>query len=219
MNLCYPFVNTPLPYAYDALEPFIDEKTMELHHNRHLQGYIDKLNGLLEANPPLQNCPLPLLLRRICRLPASLQTPVRHFAGGVYCHRFFFEGMGPAGRAQQPEGALAAAIRQQFGSFSRFRICFSDIAAAVFGSGYAWLVLDRDQLRIFSTVNQDTPLPEGWLPLLNLDVWEHAYYLKHYNLRSAYIEDWFQVVCWPVVEQRFLLASGSRRQIPDCYCS
>ena len=224
MNSCYPFTNTPLPYGYDALEPFIDQKTMHLHHDRHLQAYVDSLNALLEKAPRLQGCSLPVLLRSLCRLPQSLQTPVRHSAGGVYCHRFFFAGMCPAGG--EPEGALREALLQQFGSLEQFQRLFSDTAAAVFGSGYAWLVLDHGCLRILSTVNQDTPLEEGKIPLLNLDVWEHAYYLKHYNQRAAYIADWFQVVCWPVVEQRFQQATGGRRpadagwpQADSVYCS
>lgn len=217
MNPCYPFVNTPLKYAYDALEPYIDEKTMRLHHDKHLQTYIDNLNGILEKNPGLQKRTLEELIMNWCRLPDCLQVPVRNNAGGVYNHRFFFDGLTPYGKNASgfgPDtcgcdlpanmtGYLAAAIDQQFGSFENFRAEFKKEALAVFGSGYAWLVIDRCRLKIIMTANQDTPLKHGLCPLLNLDVWEHAYYLKHYNVRADYIDDWFQVVDWNKAEQRF----------------
>ncbi len=199
----YPFVNTPLPYAYDALEPYIDEKTMQLHHDRHLQTYINNLNGILKTAPWLQSRPLEELIRTAGTLPLQLQTPVRNNAGGVYNHRFYFEGMAPSA-GTGPQGRLAEVLNQQFGSYDAFSAAFAEAALGVFGSGYAWLVLDRQQLRIVTTANQDTPMGHRRRPILCLDVWEHAYYLKHYNDRAGYIRDWFQVVNWPMAEQRLL---------------
>ncbi len=202
MNHSYPFVNTPLPYSYDALMPYIDELTMHLHHDRHLQAYIDNLNALLKANPCIQYLSLEELLSNPCRLPVQLRVPVRNQAGGVYNHRFFFDGMEKPEHSSVDE-CLMGAINRQFGDFHGFQTRFREAALSVFGSGYAWLVLDCGRLRITVTSNQDTPLAYGQHPLLNLDVWEHAYYLKHYNLRAAYVEDWFRVVNWRRVSRRF----------------
>ena len=196
----YPYVNTPLPYAYDALEPFIDEKTMHLHHDRHLQTYIDNLNGLLRDCPALQCLPLEKLLTSPCHIPASLAVPVRNNAGGVYNHRFFFAGMAPPSGAMV-RGRLYCEIDRQFGGLDRFKTLFKAQALEVFGSGYAWLVQEGGRLKITATPNQDTPLARGQYPLLTIDVWEHAYYLKHYNQRVAYIDDWFAVVDWNRAEQ------------------
>ena len=196
----YPYVNTPLPYAYDALEPFIDEKTMPLHHDRHLQTYIDNLNGLLRDCPALQCLPLEKLLTSPCHIPASLAVPVRNNAGGVYNHRFFFAGMAPPSGAMV-RGRLYCEIDRQFGGLDRFKTLFKAQALEVFGSGYAWLVQEGGRLKITATPNQDTPLARGQYPLLTIDVWEHAYYLKHYNQRAAYIDDWFAVVDWNRAEQ------------------
>ena len=196
----YPYVNTPLPYAYDALEPFIDEKTMHLHHDRHLQTYIDNLNGLLRDCPALQCLPLEKLLTSPCHIPASLAVPVRNNAGGVYNHRFFFAGMAPPSGAMV-RGRLYCEIDRQFGGLDRFKTLFKAQALEVFGSGYAWLVQEGGRLKITATPNQDTPLARGQYPLLTIDVWEHAYYLRHYNQRAAYIDDWFAVVDWNRAEQ------------------
>lgn len=196
----YPYVNTPLPYAYDALEPFIDEKTMHLHHDRHLQTYIDNLNGLLRDCPALQCLPLEKMLTSPCHIPASLAVPVRNNAGGVYNHRFFFAGMAPPSGAMV-RGRLYCEIDRQFGGLDRFKTLFKAQALEVFGSGYAWLVQEGGRLKITATPNQDTPLARGQYPLLTIDVWEHAYYLKHYNQRAAYIDDWFAVVDWNRAEQ------------------
>ena len=196
----YPYVNTPLPYAYDALEPFIYEKTMHLHHDRHLQTYIDNLNGLLRDCPALQCLPLEKLLTSPCHIPASLAVPVRSNAGGVYNHRFFFAGMAPPSGAMV-RGRLYCEIDRQFGGLDRFKTLFKAQALEVFGSGYAWLVQEGGRLKITATPNQDTPLARGQYPLLTIDVWEHAYYLKHYNQRAAYIDDWFAVVDWNRAEQ------------------
>ena len=196
----YPYVNTPLPYAYDALEPFIDEKTMHLHHDRHLQTYIDNLNGLLRDCPALQCLPLEKLLTSPCHIPASLAVPVRNNAGGVYNHRFFFAGMAPPSGAMV-RGRLYCEIDRQLGGLDRFKTLFKAQALEVFGSGYAWLVQEGGRLKITTTPNQDTPLARGQYPLLTIDVCEHAYYLKHYNQRAAYIDDWFAVVDWNRAEQ------------------
>ena len=202
MNNTYPFVNTPLPYAYDALEPYIDEKTMHLHHDRHLQTYIDNLNAIIKEHPELQTWTLEGLLELSAFLPKEIRQPVINNAGGVYNHRFFFDSMTPAGK-QPEENPLLAEIARQFGSLEAFQEQLKKEALAVFGSGYAWLAADGGKLKIIRTANQDTPLPLDLQPLLALDVWEHAYYLKHYNQRAAYIDDWFSVVDWEQASRRF----------------
>ena len=207
-NSFYPFVNTPLPYAYDALEPFIDEKTMHLHHDRHLQTYIDNLNKILQENPSLQRFSLKELLVIWRRLPCSLQAPVRNNAGGVFNHRFYFDGLKAPGCMKKAGStctapALFKEMSRQFGSPENFRSLFKEAALSVFGSGYAWLVRDCGKLKIVTTANQDTPPLNTMQLLLNIDVWEHAYYLKHYNMRAAYIDAWFHVVNWDQAEKRF----------------
>ena len=201
MNHYYPFVNTPLPYAYDALEPFIDKKTMFLHHNRHLQTYIDNLNSLMKENPPYQNWSLEKILYCWSGLPSDIRVSFKNNSGGIYNHRFFFEGMtDKAGLL--PSVYFSRLINKNFGCFENFKKCFKKSALSVFGSGYVWLVHCRGKLIITQTANQDTPLDQGECPLLNLDVWEHAYYLKHYNVRAAYIDDWFHVINWDIAERR-----------------
>lgn len=204
MNEHYKFVNRPLPYAYDALEPYIDAKTMWLHHSRHLQTYIDNLNKALLEYPQFQDWTLEELLVNIPSLPDAIQTPVRNNGGGVYNHQFYFSNLSnPA--PMHPTGMLSEAIQTEFGSFRSFKSSMKDAAASVFGSGYAWLAVDAaGRLKILTTANQDTPLPLGLCPVLNIDVWEHAYYLKHYNLRADYIEDWFQVVNWTQANTNYL---------------
>ena len=201
-NIHYPFTNTPLPYSYDALEPFIDEETMHLHHDRHLQTYIDNLNRFLEENPSLQKFSLEELLTIWRRLPCHLQTPLCNSAGGVYNHRFYFDSMTPPGSSCSAP-RLFEAMSCQFGSPENFRAQFKEAALSVFGSGYAWLVLDRGCLKIVTSANQNTPLTCSRTLILNIDVWEHAYYLKHYNLRADYIDDWFRVVNWGMAENRY----------------
>lgn len=201
MNHCYPFVNTPLPYSYHALEPFIDEKTMFLHHDRHLQSYINNLNSLMEENPRFQSWSLEKILCCWCKLPSDLQVPFKNNSGGIYNHRFFFEGMTDSPDLS-PGSYFTALINKNFHCFENFKDCFKKAALAVFGSGYVWLVHCRGRMMITQTANQDTPLAKGQYPVLNLDVWEHAYYLKHYNDRSAYIDDWFHVINWNMAEQR-----------------
>ena len=196
MNQHYKFVNTPLPYSYNAMEPYIDEKTMYLHHDKHLQTYIDNLNNALSQYPEFQTWTLEQLLVNVPSLPTALQTAVTNNGGGVFNHQFYFSNLtNPA--PSQPVGLLAESINMEFGSFQDFQNQFKTAALSVFGSGYAWLVVNAvGQLAIITTKNQDTPLPLGMCPVLNLDVWEHAYYLKHYNLRGDYIDDWFHVVSW-----------------------
>ena len=196
MNQHYKFVNTPLPYSYNAMEPYIDEKTMYLHHDKHLQTYIDNLNNALSQYPEFQTWTLEQLLVNVPSLPTALQTAVTNNGGGVFNHQFYFSNLtNPA--PSQPVGLLAESINMEFGSFQDFQNQFKTAALSVFGSGYAWLVVNAvGQLAIITTKNQDTPLPLGMCPVLNLDVWEHAYYLKHDNLRGDYIDDWFHVVNW-----------------------
>ena len=202
MNNYYPFVNTPLPYAYNALEPYIDEKTMHLHHDRHLQTYIDNLNHFLKENPSLQKFSLEELLSMWRRLPCHLQAPLRHNAGGVFNHRFYFNSMTrPGSSCSAPR--LFEAMSCQFGSQENFKAQFKEAVLSVFGSGYAWLLLDRGCLKIVTSENQNTPPLYSRTLLLNIDVWEHAYYLKHYTLRADYIDDWFRVVNWNKAEERF----------------
>lgn len=205
MNNFYPFVNTPLPYDYNALEPYIDEKTMCLHHDRHLQTYIDNLNKLMDENPALQQFSLEELLTHWCRLPQHLQIPVRNNAGGVFNHRFYFNSMKePGAPCEAPR--LFDEMSLQFKSPEDFKSQFKEAALSVFGSGYTWLVSHGGRLKIITTANQNTPPLNSMTLLLNIDVWEHAYYLKHYNMRAAYIDDWFHLINWEAVEGRFLAA-------------
>lgn len=202
-NEHYPFVNLPLPYDYNALEPFIDEKTMQLHHDKHLQTYINNLNNTLKEHPQLQKFSLEQLIRNSSRLPQKLQSEVRNNAGGVYNHRFFFNGLQNPTQTE-PSGKLADAINRRFGSFGAFRDEFKKAALSVFGSGYAWLALDRGKLRIITTANQNSPIEQNLCPVMAIDVWEHAYYLKHYNVRTDYIDDWLQIINWEKAEQNYM---------------
>lgn len=204
MNDRYPFQNTPLPYPYDALEPYIDAKTMELHHDRHLQSYINKLNELLKDRPFLQRLSLTELLSGCMMLPGRKWKEIRDYAGGVYNHRFYFEGMTNR-EAKVPVGALSDAIDEEFGGFESLKEKLSQAASSVFGSGYAWLAAkENGELVITTTPNQNTPLAQNLIPILNIDVWEHAYYLKHYNKRGDYIRDWFDVADWEKANERYL---------------
>lgn len=204
MNDHYPFENPPLPYAYDALEPFIDAKTMELHHDRHLQTYVDHLNEALQDYPQYHNVSLSQLIIHADELPEEIQTAVKNNAGGVYNHIFFFSNMDQPTKQTMPN-PLTDYITDSFGSFENFKEAFTEAAMSVFGSGYAWLLLSpSNKLEIMTTPNQDTPFPLNLCPLLNLDVWEHAYYLKNYNLRAQYIENWFNVVSWDQVNQNLI---------------
>ena len=189
----YPFVNPPLPYAYDALEPYIDEKTMRLHHNAHLQTYVDNLNGIIEQYPALQSWSLPQLLMWNDYLPQEIQKGVRNNAGGVFNHIMYFSRLAPPGKRTPTSGHFLLLLERKFGGFQQFQEALKEAALSVFGSGYAWLVTDSNgQMQILTTANQDNPLADGYYPILALDVWEHAYYLKHYNKRADYIDNWFQ---------------------------
>ena len=207
-NNCYPFHNLPLPYAYDALEPYIDQKTMYLHHDKHLQTYIDNLNLVLKNESRLQKLSLEQLIKAAGKLPKKLQIPIRNNAGGVYNHRFFFEGIASP-TERQPEGKLIEKIIRQFGNLNNFKAELKEAALSVFGSGYAWLVHDRCGLKIFTSQNQNCPLEHELRPILAIDVWEHAYYLKHYNVRANYIDDWLTIIDWTRAEQNFLYSFDS----------
>lgn len=204
-NNFYKFENSPLPYSFDAMEPFIDAKTMQIHHDRHLQGYVNNLNKALEGYPELQRLPLEALVAPPETLPPANRTAIKNNAGGVYNHRFYFNGLIPAANAKAPSGMLLDDIDKTYDSFDAFKAAFKAAALSVFGSGYAWLVVDsQGDLKIITTANQDTPLAYNLCPILNIDVWEHAYYLKHYNMRANYIDDWFNVVDWTRANKNFL---------------
>ena len=196
MNEHYPFTNPPLPYPYEAMEPYIDTLTMHLHHDRHLQTYVDNLNRILKDYPAYHQLSLEELLMYQKSLPPEIQTGVRNNAGGVYNHIMYFSCLKNPGM-EEPPHPLNQMIAKCFKDYSGFQTEFTNAALSVFGSGYAWLVADAfGRLLILTSANQDCPLSENLFPLLNLDVWEHAYYLKHYNERAAYISDWFHIVNW-----------------------
>ena len=201
----YPFQLMPLPYDYSALEPYIDAETMQLHHDRHLRTYVENLNAALKDAPGYQNWTLQQLVRHAASLPPGLRTAVRHNAGGVFNHEFFFAGMSHDGNP--PAGRLADDMQTNFGSFSDFYSQFKAQALGVFGSGYAWLAAEPNgRLHIVTTANQETPLHLN--PLICVDVWEHAYYLKHFNLRADYIDDWFRVADFAAASRRYEGASS-----------
>ena len=189
----------PLPYGYDALEPHIDARTMEIHHTKHHQAYVTKVNAALEGLPELAKKPIEQLLREISEVPHDKAAAVTNNGGGHANHTLFWQIMGPNGGGE-PAGALADDVKKAFGSFADFRKEFSDAALNRFGSGWAWLCLDRDgKLIVESTPNQNSPLMEHRTPVLGLDVWEHAYYLNYQNRRPDYIEAWWNVVNWAKV--------------------
>ncbi len=195
-----------LPYAYDALEPHIDAKTMEIHHSRHHQTYINNLNAALADLPELAVLPLEALLARIDSLPAQVQGAVRNHGGGHANHSLFWQVMSPQGGGE-PDGELAAAIERDLGGLESFRQAFTQAALSRFGSGWAWLVVDgRGKLQVVSSANQDSPLMEGLTPILGLDVWEHAYYLKYQNKRPDYIAAFYNVIDWDEVARRYVAA-------------
>ena len=190
-----------LPYGYDALEPYIDAKTMEIHHDKHHQTYVTKLNEALAKHSEIADKPLAELLKNIDAVPEDIRTAVRNHGGGHWNHSFFWTVMGP-NSGGEPEGKIGEAIATTFTSFTAFREEFTKAAAGVFGSGWAWLVLDRNgKLAVTSTPNQDSPISKGEKPILTLDVWEHAYYLKYQNKRPDYIEAWWHVVDWGAVDK------------------
>ncbi|MEH8166581.1 superoxide dismutase [Aeromonas veronii] len=197
-----------LNYAYDALEPHIDALTMEIHHSRHHQTYINNLNAALETAPELAALPVEELLRRFDTLPATLQGAVRNHGGGHANHSLFWLVMSPRGGGE-PGGELALAIERELGGFDTFKQAFTQAALSRFGSGWAWLVVDKaGRLQVESSANQDSPLMHGHTPILGLDVWEHAYYLKYQNKRPDYIAAFYQVVDWAEVARRYQAARG-----------
>jgi len=193
----------PLPYAKDALEPHIDAQTMEIHHDKHHAAYVNNLNKALEGHPELQNKSLEELLRSLDSLPEAIRGAVRNNGGGHSNHTFFWQIMSPNGGGA-PTGDLANAINAAFGSFDNFKTQFNAAGAGRFGSGWAWLLVNSDgSVSITSTPNQDTPVSEGKTPILGVDVWEHAYYLKYQNRRPDYLAAWWNVVNWPEVAKRY----------------
>lgn len=189
-----------LNYSYEALEPHIDSKTMEIHHTKHHQAYIDNVNKALEGQDKLKDLSVEELLKSLNEVPEEIRTAVRNNGGGHYNHSLFWEIMSPNGGGK-PEGKLAKKIDEDLGGFEKFKEEFKKAALGRFGSGWAWLVLDGDKLAVVSTPNQDNPISEGKKPLLGIDVWEHAYYLKYQNKRADYIDAFWNVVDWKKVEE------------------
>jgi len=198
------FTLPPLPYAPDALEPYIDKTTMEIHHGKHHNAYVTNLNKALESAPELAGKSLEELLAGNCAIvPEGIRTAVRNNGGGHANHSMFWTIMGAPSGAAEPDGALAEAIGSAFGGFGPFKEKFNAAAATRFGSGWAWLLNNGGKLEIVSTANQDSPLMEGKTPVMGLDVWEHAYYLKYQNRRPEYVGAWWSVVNWKEVGKRF----------------
>ena len=191
-----------LPYAYDALEPYIDEETMHLHHDKHHNTYVTNLNAAIERYPELGEKTIEELLSDMDAIPTDIKTAVRNNGGGHANHSFFWEIMAP-NAGGEPTGEIKEAINEAFGDFSSFKEEFKKAAAGRFGSGWAWLVMENGKLAITSTANQDSPLMEGKTPILGLDVWEHAYYLKYKNVRPDYIAAFWNVINWDEVNKRF----------------
>ncbi len=197
----------PLPYAYDALEPYIDTQTMQLHHDKHHATYVTNLNNALKGHD-FENLPVEQVIRRLNEVPESARTAVRNNGGGHLNHTMFWQIMKPNGGGQ-PSGELANAITSTFGSFDAFKTAFNDAGVKRFGSGWAWLVADRSgKLQVISTANQDSPLIDGLYPVMGNDVWEHAYYLKYQNRRPEYLGAWWNVVNWDEIAKRYAQASG-----------
>ena len=203
------FTVPPLPYANNALEPFIDAMTMEIHHDRHHKAYVDNLNKALEGHANLQNKSIEQLLREINQVPESIRTAVRNNGGGHANHTMFWEIMSPKGGGD-PSGPLAEAIKSNFTDFATFKTKLKEAALARFGSGWAWLVLSNGKPQIVSTANQDSPYMSGQTPIVGVDVWEHAYYLRYQNRRADYLEAWWKVVNWNEVGKRFAAAQSGK---------
>jgi len=199
----------PLPYPYEALEPYIDTETMHLHHDKHHQAYITNLNNAVQGqSEQLASYSVEDLLRNISQVPDSIRTAVQNNGGGHANHSMFWQLMKPNGGGA-PTGELASSIEQAFGSFDQFKDAFNKAGLARFGSGWAWLVLNQSgQLQVVSTANQDSPLMTGMYPVMGNDVWEHAYYLKYKNVRADYLNAWWNVVNWDEVARRYQQARG-----------
>jgi Fe-Mn family superoxide dismutase len=200
------FTLPPLPYPVDALEPHIDAMTMEIHHGKHHAAYVTNLNKALAEHPHLRSRPVDHLLKELNTLPENVRTAVRHFGGGHHNHSIFWAMMKHGG--SEPRGPLARAIDRTFGGFPGFKQQLTEAATKVFGSGWAWLVWDGQGLKIETTANQDSPLTTGRQPLLGIDVWEHAYYLKYQNRRPEYIDGWFRVINWEYISERYAPYAG-----------
>ncbi|MFC0522596.1 superoxide dismutase [Pontibacillus salicampi] len=192
-----------LPYAYDALEPHIDKETMNIHHTKHHNGYVTKLNGALEGHADLQDKSLEQLIGNLDAVPENIRTAVRRNGGGHANHSLFWTIMSPNGGGE-PSGELAQKISEKFGSFDQFKETFTNTALGRFGSGWAWLVVNNNgELEVMDTLNQDSPIMEGKTPIFGIDVWEHAYYLNYQNRRPDYVNAFFNVVNWDEVERRY----------------
>jgi superoxide dismutase, Fe-Mn family len=202
-----PYTLPPLPYAMDALEPHVDARTMEIHHNRHHAAYVTNLNKAIAELPDLAKEPIEVVVMNLNRLPENIRNAVRNNGGGHYNHSLFWQMMKKNGGGE-PKGEFAKAIDTSFSNFTDFKTRFTEAATKVFGSGWAWLVLQQGKLTIQSTPNQDTPLSQGAQPLLGLDLWEHAYYLKYQNKRPDYIAAWWNVVNWDFVADRHAKFKG-----------
>ena len=196
------FQLSPLPYGYDALEPVIDTMTMQIHHDKHHAAYVNNLNAAIEKHPELGSQSLEALLMDLNAVPDDIRTAVRNHAGGTWNHDLFWKIMAPKAGGE-PKGDLAKAIDSGFGNFANFKTEFEKAANTRFGSGWAWLVKKGKALSILSTANQDNPMSDGATPLLGLDVWEHAYYLKYQNRRAEYVTNWWNVVNWNEVASRW----------------
>ncbi len=198
----------PLPYDYSALEPYIDTQTMQLHHDKHHAAYVNNLNAAIQSHAQFASLPVEQLIQRLNELPENIRTAVRNNGGGHANHSMFWQIMTPNGGGQ-PGGDLANAINSTFGSFDQFKAAFNDAGVKRFGSGWAWLILDRNgNLQVTSTANQDSPLMEGNFPIMGNDVWEHAYYLKYQNRRPEYLNAWWNVVNWNEIEKRYQQAKS-----------
>ncbi len=204
-----PFTLPPLPYPANALEPHIDRQTMEIHHDKHHGTYVNNLNAALEKHPELQSTSIEDLLRDISRIPEDIRAAVRNNGGGHANHSLFWQIMAP-NTGGAPNGAIADSIKSSFGSFDAFKDQFTKAALGRFGSGWAWLVDQNGRLAIETTANQDSPLMEGKTPVLGLDVWEHAYYLKYQNKRPDYVDAWWGVVNWKAVAERLTKARSGK---------
>ena len=194
-----------LPYAYNALEPYIDEQTMQIHHTKHHQTYVDKLNAALEGYDDLQKKSAEDLIKDLSSIPEKIRTAVRNHGGGHVNHSFFWPLLW---KEVDLGGEIADAIKSKFGDYDTFKEKFSNAAALLFGSGWAWLVFSNGELEITTTANQDSPLSQGQIPILGLDVWEHAYYLKYQNRRPEYINAFFNIINWEKVDENFKTAKG-----------
>ena len=197
-----PYSLAPLPYAVDALEPYIDAQTMQIHHDKHHATYVTNLNKSLSKSPEISSKPVEELVSNLKEVPENLRSSVKNSAGGHVNHTLFWSMMKKNGGGQPP-GELAKAIDKKFGTFAIFKDLFTGAATRIFGSGWAWLLLDGQELKIESTPNQDSPLMAGKIPLLGIDVWEHAYYLKYQNRRADYVDAFYNVINWDFVTERY----------------